>query len=125
MGEILRRFSPFERVLLLAAVVAGVAAVGDLGRGDGPVSLLLCVIIAGACVGAAGGSRKRRLLGNRRRLGPFERVERTHPLLFVTASGAILGALFASSVSVGIGLLFAAAWIGSQLAVMRPTGAAR
>lgn len=119
MGEFLRRFTLFERVLLLAAVVAAVAAVGDLGRGDGPMSIVLALIVAGACVAAAGGSRKRRLLGDRRQLGPVEQIERDQPIVFVTATGAILGLLFAATTGVVIGLLFAAVWIGAQLAVMQ------
>jgi hypothetical protein len=125
MDEIWRRFSPFEKALLIAAALAGGAAVGDLVRGDGRGSVVLCLIVAGACIGAAGGSRKRRLLGERRQLGPLERVERSHPVLFVTVSGVILGALFASADGPGLGIAFAAIWIGSQLAVMRPRVAAR
>jgi hypothetical protein len=124
MGAIWRRFSPFERVLLVAAVVAGLAAVGDLGRGDGLTALALAVIVAGACVSAAGGSRKRRLLGDRRQLGPFERVERSHPAAVAVASGAVLGLLFASTYGPALAFVFAALWIGSQLAVM-PRPAAR
>src|SRR3954453_18998948 len=119
MGDFLRRFTAFEQALLAAAIVAGLATIGVLGRGDGAASLLLCIIVACACVAAAGGSRKRRLLGDHRELGPFEQAEHSHPVVFVAATGVILGLLFAANNGTAIGLLFAAVWIGAQLAVMR------
>ncbi len=118
-GRVLAAVHPIRAGAVAAAVVAAIAAIGDVGRGDGPVALLLAVIIAASCVGAAGGSRKRRLLGNRRRLGPVEQLEHDQPIVFVAATGAILGLLFASTNGVLIGLLFGAVWIGAQLAVMR------
>ena len=118
MGEIWRRFTSLERALLAGALVAALAAVGDLGRGDGAAALMLALVIAGACVGAAGGSRKRRLLGDRRVLGPIEQVERDHPLGFVIATGIFLGLLFASANGPLIGVAFAISWIGVQLAPM-------
>lgn len=119
MGDLLRRFNGFERALLVAAVVAALAAIGVLARGDGPASLLLCVVVAGACVGAAGGSRKRRLLGDRRPLGPIEEIQRDQPVVFVTVTGAFLGLLFAAANGAVVGVGFAVAWIGLQLAVTR------
>ena len=123
MGEIWRRFSPFEKALLVAAASAGLATVGDLSRGDGWAAVALGAIVAGACIGAAGGSRKRRLMGRRRQLGPIEQIERSHPALFVVASGAILGALFASADGFALGFAVAVVWIGAQLATMPRTAA--
>ena len=119
MGEILGRFTGFERALLVAALVAALAAVGVLGRGDGIASLLLCLVVAGACVGAAGGSRKRRLMGDRRQLGPIEELEHTYPLAFVIASGAVLALLLTANNGPLIGIAYFGLWVGLQLAADR------
>lgn len=112
-------------MLLLVAAWAAVATVGTAMSGDGLDSVVFVALIGVACVAMAGSSRKRRLLGSNRPLGPLDRLERDHPVLVATIPGVVLGSLYGWSGGWKVGLLFGGVWVALQLVMIKPRAARR